>query len=67
MLERRWVSCKIAGEILSLSAKHVNDLCLRGIIPSIKLGHSRRIDLRKLEAQLERQTTGQTVGRGGKK
>jgi len=51
---RRWISCREAGEYLGLSAKHVNDLCLRGIIPSIKIGGSRRIDLKALEAGLEK-------------
>jgi excisionase family DNA binding protein len=52
---RRWISCREAGLYLGLSAKHVNDLCLRGVIPSVKVGGSRRIDLKKLEAGLEGQ------------
>ena len=54
---RRWISCREAGEYLGLSAKHVSELCLRGTIPSIKIGGSRRIDLKKLEAGLEKQET----------
>jgi len=52
---RRWISCREAGLYLGLSAKHVSELCLRGVIPSIKIGGSRRVDLKSLEAGLERQ------------
>jgi excisionase family DNA binding protein len=57
-IERRWISCREAGEYLGLSAKHVDELCLRGEIPSLKIGGSRRIDLKALEAGLERQIAG---------
>jgi len=66
MLERRWLTVKEAGQYLNLSPKTISDFCLRGLIPSIKLGHSRRIDLKALEAKLERQA-GQVSGRGGKR
>ena len=52
---RRWISCREAGEYLGLSAKHVNELCLRGTIPSVKIAGARRVDLKSLEAGLERQ------------
>jgi excisionase family DNA binding protein len=54
-IERRWLTCKEAGEYLGLKPKTVDDLCLRGEIPSVKIGGSRRVDLKALEAGLERQ------------
>ena len=54
-IERRWITCVEAGEYLHLNAKHVNELCLRGDLPSVKIGGSRRVDLRALEAKLERE------------
>jgi len=55
---RRWISCREAAEYLGLSAKHVSELCLRGEIPSAKIGGSRRIDLRALEGNLEKRISG---------
>lgn len=54
-IEKRWLTCKEAGEYLNLSPKTVSDLCLSGRIPSIKIGHSRRVDLKALEVGLEKQ------------
>jgi excisionase family DNA binding protein len=51
---KRWISPKEAGEYLSLSTAGVRRLMARGIIPSVKLGHSRRFDLRELEVKLEK-------------
>ena len=51
---RRWIDCREAALYLKLNAKHVSDLCLKGIIPSVKIGGSRRIDLKRLEAGLEK-------------
>jgi len=59
MSEKRWLTCKEVGIILSLSPKTVSDLALRGELPSVKVGGSRRIDLRALERNLETQIAGQ--------
>jgi excisionase family DNA binding protein len=57
--ERRWLSAREAGIYLGIHPQTVFDLCRRGLIPSIRIGGSRRIDLLKLnaflEAQIERQ------------
>lgn len=53
--ERRWVSAKEAGVYLSLHSQTLFALCRRGVIPSVRIGGSRRIDLRKLDAFLESQ------------
>ncbi len=54
MPERRWFTVKEIAQYLHLSPKHVNDLCLRKIIPSIKLAGSRRVDFLRLENVLEK-------------
>jgi excisionase family DNA binding protein len=53
--ERRWLSAKEAGIYLGLHPQTVFDLCRRGVISSVRIGGSRRIDLRKLNEFLERQ------------
>ena len=63
-VERRWISCREAGEILSLSPKTVDDYCLRGLLPSIRIGHSRRIDRKALELGLEKQLADHGTKRG---
>ena len=60
-ISRRWVSCRECAEYLGLSAKHVSELCLRGEIPSVKIGGSRRIDLKAFEAGIEKQLASREV------
>ena len=60
--ERRWISAEEASIYLGgLHSQTVFDLCYRGILPSAKIGGSRRIDRRRLdefmEAQVERGRT----------
>jgi len=52
---RRWLTIPQAAELLSLHPKTVSALCLRKVLPSVKIGRSRRIDGGELERQLERQ------------
>jgi len=53
--EKRWISPAEAASYLSLSAAGVRRLMRRGVIPNVKIGHSRRVDLRALDAELESQ------------
>lgn len=54
-MQRRWITCKEAGEYLSLNEKTVYRQASAGIIPSAKIGGSIRIDKMKLDEQLEAQ------------
>jgi len=62
-IERRWISCREAGEYLNLSPKTVSDLCLSGKIPSAKIGGSRRVDFKALNERLEREAAGRGAGK----
>lgn len=63
-IERSWINCKEAAEYLGLKPKTVYDFCLSGKIPSVKIGGSRRVDLKALEAGLEKQLiAGQSGGK----
>lgn len=53
--ERRWISPAEAAEYLSLHQQTIFDLCYRGVLPSIKLAGSRRVDRRKLDEFMEKQ------------
>lgn len=53
--EKRWISPAEAASYLSLSAAGVRRLMRQGVIPNVKIGHSRRVDLRALDAELESQ------------
>ena len=55
---RRWLTIAQAAELLSLHAKTVSALCLRGELPSVKIGGSRRVDGKALEAKLAKQIVG---------
>ncbi len=52
---RRWITIAEAAEFLAISKKSAYELALRGEISSIKIGRSRRVDLKALEAKLQEQ------------
>jgi len=54
-MERRWISIREASEYLSLHEITVRRLVDRGEIPASRIGHSVRVDLRRLQDFLERQ------------
>ncbi len=60
MVERRWASVEEVAERLSLSVSGVRKLVARGLIPSVHVGRSVRVDLRTLEANLDDQLRRQT-------
>ncbi|MBE3065307.1 MAG: helix-turn-helix domain-containing protein [Spirochaetes bacterium] len=53
---RRWISCREAAAYLSVHEMTVRDWISRGLVPSCRIGRAIRVDLRKLEAQLEHQS-----------
>ena len=53
---RRWISCREAAAYLSVHEMTVRDWISRGLVPFCRIGRAIRVDLRKLEAQLERQS-----------
>lgn len=54
----RFITVDAAAEMLSLHPMSVRKMISRGEIPSARFGRSVRVDLRKLEAQLEVQAQG---------
>ena len=56
-VDRRWLSCKEVGEYLNLNYKTIFDLVYRGMIPATKIGGSVRIDKKKLDEILEKNST----------
>jgi excisionase family DNA binding protein len=54
---RRYISVRECAEFLSLHLKTVYSLIARGKIPAVRVGRAVRVDLRRLEAQLEAQVT----------
>jgi len=54
----RFITVDEAAEMLSLHPMSVRKMISRGQIPSARFGRSVRVDLRKLEAQLEAQAQG---------
>jgi len=54
-MERRWISVRTASEYLGIHEITVRRLLDRGQIPGTKLGGSIRIDMKKLNEQLERE------------
>jgi len=68
MQEKRWLTAKMAGEYLSLNYKTVFDYISRGLIPATKIGGSVRIDKRKLDEILQKNSSVSVVdqlkGRG---
>lgn len=59
----RFITVQAAAELLSLSASGVRKLVGRGALPSCRVGRAVRIDVRKLELQLEDQAQ-KTAGKG---
>jgi len=55
---KRWITPKEAAEYLSLHPISVYRLMAKGLIPSIKIGHSVRVDLKALDEIFERQIKG---------
>ena len=56
-MERRWISAAEAADYLSLHVKTIYSLIAKGAIAAAKVGGSVRIDLKKLEASMERGCT----------
>jgi excisionase family DNA binding protein len=53
MTQRRWVDINFVAAYLSLHHSTVRRKINKGEIPCSRIGRTMRIDLRKLEAQLE--------------
>ena len=53
-MEKRWISVREASRYLSLHETTVRRLIDRGMIPASRVGRNVRIDMRKLNEQLER-------------
>ena len=52
-MERRWISVRECSSYLGLHEKSIYRLVDRGQIPAARVGRSVRIDLRKLNEQME--------------
>jgi excisionase family DNA binding protein len=52
---RRWISVSEAAAYLGLHPHGVRKMIYRGTIPAVHVGRSVRVDLKRLEAQLEAQ------------
>lgn len=57
-MERRFYSCSEIAEYLGTCEKTVRRLCDRGEVPSVRIGRSVRIDIKKLEEILEARELG---------
>lgn len=53
-MERRWVSVNTASKYLSIHPVTCRRLIDRGVIPASRIGRNVRVDIRKLNEQLER-------------
>jgi excisionase family DNA binding protein len=60
---RRWITVRETAEYFQIPVKSVYDLTASGKLPVARVGRLVRIDLRTLEAELERQATGSPVSR----
>ena len=56
---KRWITVREAAGYLGISLKGCYDLAAAGKLPSAKIGRLRRVALRALDAELERQVSGQ--------
>ncbi len=56
---RRWITIREAAEYLGLSIKGAYDMASAGKLPAARVGRLVRIDVKALEAELERQVSGQ--------
>jgi excisionase family DNA binding protein len=53
---RRFCSCRQAAVYFSVHEMTIRDWISRGLVPYCRIGRCIRVDLRRLEAQLERQS-----------
>lgn len=56
--ERRWITIPEVAAYLGIAVKSAYDMAASGRLPSVKVGRLVRIDLRALDAELERQSNG---------
>lgn len=56
-LERRLVGVRVAGEILGCHADLVRELCRKGALPVVRYGRDIKLDLRDIEAFIQRHKT----------
>lgn len=54
-IPRRWISPAECAQVTGLSVSGVRKLIARGQIKAVRLGRAVRVDLRQLEAGLEKQ------------
>jgi excisionase family DNA binding protein len=52
---RRFLTIEQTAELLGMKEKTIYSLCARGQLPSVKIGHSIRIPLADLEAEIAEQ------------
>jgi excisionase family DNA binding protein len=53
---RRWISCREAATYIGVHEMTIRDWISRGLVPSCRIGRCIRVDIRRLETQLERQS-----------
>jgi len=58
-MERRWLTIRETAELLQISVKGAYDMAAAGKLPAARVGRLVRIDGRALEAELNRQVSGQ--------
>ena len=56
--ERKWLTIRETAEYLGLSVKGAYQMAAAGKLPAARVGRLVRVDLRALEADLERQSQG---------
>jgi len=57
-MERRWITVRETATRLSVHEMTVRDWVNRGLVPAVRIGRTIRVDLRRLEADLECQFEG---------
>jgi excisionase family DNA binding protein len=72
--DARFLTVEAAAELMSLSASGLRKLISRNLVPSVRFGRAVRVDVRKLEEQIEAQgqgtgdvVRGSSRGRGGRR